>query len=157
MVASEVPTARCVSTELSKPCRVKLNTSTGTMMSPPPTPNRPAILQRTRQELNRAEIPRASPQVTNVAYTAIRCDNVLCQMDMGIRLVIRVDWPSSTPVSNSGMTSFYNPAFHPLKWSAGASPKKTTLDLALVGLMTWVPMLSIASFRKHCLQIETWI
>lgn len=42
MVASEVPTARWVSTEGSKPCRVKLNTRTGTMMIPPPTPNRPA-------------------------------------------------------------------------------------------------------------------
>ncbi|MNC35959.1 hypothetical protein D3C75_844590 [compost metagenome] len=42
MVASDVPTARWVSTEASKPCKVKLNTSTGTMMMPPPTPNSPA-------------------------------------------------------------------------------------------------------------------
>ncbi|MNC52891.1 hypothetical protein D3C75_1022620 [compost metagenome] len=42
MVASEVPTARCVSTDASKPCKVKLNTSTGTIMMPPPTPNNPA-------------------------------------------------------------------------------------------------------------------
>ncbi|MNN45099.1 hypothetical protein D3C81_1594180 [compost metagenome] len=42
MVASEVPTARWVNTEGSKPCKVKLNTSTGTMMMPPPTPNSPA-------------------------------------------------------------------------------------------------------------------
>ena len=42
VVASDVPTARWVSTEGSKPWRVKLNTSTGTMMMPPPTPNSPA-------------------------------------------------------------------------------------------------------------------
>ncbi|MNW19345.1 hypothetical protein D3C71_2192920 [compost metagenome] len=42
MVASEVPTARWVSTPGSTPWAVKLNTSTGTMMIPPPTPNSPA-------------------------------------------------------------------------------------------------------------------
>ena len=42
IVASDVPTARWVSTSLSKPCKVKLNTSTGTMINPPPTPNSPA-------------------------------------------------------------------------------------------------------------------
>ncbi|MNI95644.1 hypothetical protein D3C73_1539470 [compost metagenome] len=42
IVASEVPTARWVSTAASKPCKVKLNTSTGTIMIPPPTPNSPA-------------------------------------------------------------------------------------------------------------------
>ncbi|MNV32775.1 hypothetical protein D3C71_1241210 [compost metagenome] len=42
IVASEVPTARWVRIDASKPCKVKLNTSTGTMMIPPPTPNSPA-------------------------------------------------------------------------------------------------------------------
>ena len=42
MVASEVPTARWVSTSGAKPWAVKLNTSTGTMINPPPTPNSPA-------------------------------------------------------------------------------------------------------------------
>ncbi len=42
MVASEVPTARWVRMSWEKPCALKLNTSTGTMISPPPTPNRPA-------------------------------------------------------------------------------------------------------------------
>ena len=42
MVASEVPTARWVSTAGSMPWAVKLSTRTGTMMMPPPTPNSPA-------------------------------------------------------------------------------------------------------------------
>ncbi|MNE79423.1 hypothetical protein D3C80_1759050 [compost metagenome] len=42
MVASEVPTAICVSTSGEKPWAVKLYTSTGTMIMPPPTPNSPA-------------------------------------------------------------------------------------------------------------------
>ncbi|MNZ86359.1 hypothetical protein D3C78_1051780 [compost metagenome] len=42
MVASEVPTAICVSTSGEKPWAVKLYTSTGTMIRPPPTPNSPA-------------------------------------------------------------------------------------------------------------------
>ena len=42
MVANDVPTAKWVNTSLLKPCKVKLNTSTGTMISPPPTPNNPA-------------------------------------------------------------------------------------------------------------------
>ena len=42
IVARDVPTARWVSTCGSKPCKVKLNTSTGTIMIPPPTPNSPA-------------------------------------------------------------------------------------------------------------------
>ncbi|MNG38156.1 hypothetical protein D3C84_1257400 [compost metagenome] len=42
IVARDVPTARWVRIDVSKPCRVKLNTNTGTMMIPPPTPNSPA-------------------------------------------------------------------------------------------------------------------
>ena len=42
MVASEVPTAIWVSTSGEKPWAPKLNTRAGTMINPPPTPNRPA-------------------------------------------------------------------------------------------------------------------
>ncbi|MCY1184832.1 hypothetical protein D9M73_255560 [compost metagenome] len=42
MVAREVPTARWVRMPGSNPWAVKLNTSTGTMIRPPPTPNSPA-------------------------------------------------------------------------------------------------------------------
>lgn len=42
MVAREVPTAIWVRTSPPKPCAVKLKTSAGTMIRPPPTPNSPA-------------------------------------------------------------------------------------------------------------------
>ena len=42
MLASEVPSAMCMSTPLSMPCRVKQNSSMGTMTMPPPTPKSPA-------------------------------------------------------------------------------------------------------------------
>ncbi len=47
IVASEVPTARCIVISGEMPCSPKANTSTGTIMIPPPTPNSPAIVPAT--------------------------------------------------------------------------------------------------------------
>ncbi len=42
MVAIEVPSARCMVCSSGKFCAVKTMNSSGTMVRPPPTPNRPA-------------------------------------------------------------------------------------------------------------------
>ena len=48
IVASEVPTARCMTTDSSMPSLRNSQTSTGTITRPPPTPSRPAMTPATR-------------------------------------------------------------------------------------------------------------
>ncbi len=43
IVAIDVPNARCMTSDIGKPCAANSMNNKGTIVSPPPTPNNPAI------------------------------------------------------------------------------------------------------------------
>ena len=47
MLAREVPRARCIRCWLGTPCQVRVKTTMGTMINPPPTPSNPARIPTT--------------------------------------------------------------------------------------------------------------